>query len=114
MEKKLNICSWRTFKKKNKPKMYYCSGDGLFGSIHLRVYPTLYNLGFEKVVSQAEWGIFENTTPKQLAIELLYDIYGTQKPPAWFENAEFVYNPCYKTGYNDYPEWIEIYRRELL
>ena len=100
----IDICSYWTFKAKEKPDIYFVR-DGCKGWCKDTVNPTVHKAGWKDCIQEFEYRLFENEKPKEMAIRLLKEMWGEQ----WMENKKFLYYPYYYTGHNGYMYALYVY-----
>ena len=89
----MEIISYSTYKKRNKPVIYEVR-DGIKGWAVQTVGPTLIHDGWKQCIFDYDYGLFDEEKPKDMAIRLLKETYGEE----WLKNKTFVYYPYYYNG----------------
>lgn len=108
VDKELDICSYWTFKAKEKPDIYFVRDGGGKGWCKDTVNPTVHNAGWKDCIQEYDYCLFHNEKPKKMAIRLLKEQWGEQ----WMENKKFLYYPYYYTGNNGYMDALYVYYKE--
>jgi hypothetical protein len=107
-EKELDICSYWTFKVKEKPVIYEVRDGGGKGWCNDTVNPTVHMAGWKDCIQEFNYGLFHHEKPKAMAIRLLKERWGER----WMEGKKFLYYPYYYTGRNNYMDALYVYYKE--
>lgn len=104
MDRKIDICSFVTWMKRNRPRRFE-SSDGLF-NVRLSIEPTLVGAGFSFVSEEASY-CFEKK-PKVVAERLIRDNFNDSE----LDTMEFVYHEHRGSHESTMPDVVMVYGRK--
>ncbi len=106
----MDIISYSTFKKREKPTIYEVRDGGGKGWCRETVQPTMHSAGWNDCIQEYNYRLFDEEKPKDMAIRLLKEAYGE----SWLQGKRFVYYPYYYHGNNCYMDCLYIYWKEIV
>lgn len=100
---KIDIISYKTYKKRECPQEYVCHDGGGKAWYRETVAPTLLENGWKIATEHYDLGLFADKKPKDLAIDLTISLFDAEK-------YQFVYYAKYASGNYYYDGLIVFYK----